>query len=121
MLEQYNRVLPDGANRIVAMAESQLQHRQSLEGAVVRGNLRAEIRGQVFGFILGLAAIGGGISLIAHDKDVQGLVAILSAFAALAGVFVYSRRQQAKEREQKRKELLAAEAQQRLPLEPEPD
>jgi uncharacterized membrane protein len=31
LLAQYNEVLPDGANRIVTMAERQAKHRQRLE------------------------------------------------------------------------------------------
>ncbi len=118
MLAQYNNCLPNGAERIVALAERQAEHRQALEGAVIRGNIRAEARGQVFAFLLGLAAIVGGIVLIALGKDVQGLAAIVTAFAGLAGVFVYGRRQQAKERERKRREAEEASRQGRLPFEP---
>jgi hypothetical protein len=49
------------------MAESQMQHRQSLESTVVNGNVTAQRRGQVMGFVLGLVAILGGIGLIASD------------------------------------------------------
>ena len=40
LLEQYSKVIPNGAERIMAMAESQLQHRQSLESAVVLANVK---------------------------------------------------------------------------------
>ena len=60
LLERYSQIVPNGADRIVAMAESQLQHRQSLESAVVNGNVAAQSRGQIMGFILGLVAILGG-------------------------------------------------------------
>lgn len=99
----------------MSMAESQLKHRQGLESAVVRGNIRAETRGQIFGFALGLIAIIGGIWLIASGKDAIGLSAIITAFSALAGVFVHGRNQQAKERARKREEMAEAERQQRLP------
>lgn len=115
MLQRYNEIVPNGADRIVSMAESQLRHRQDLERAVVHGNVRAEHRGQVFAFILGLVAIVGGVALIALNKDAQGLVAIITAFAALAGVFVYGRWQQQREREQKRQEVKHAAENPRLP------
>ena len=88
------------------------------EGLVVRGNIRAETRGQIAAFLLGLVAIVGGIGLIGYDKDVQGLTAMIAAFVALAGVFIYGRRQQERERERKRREIEAAAAQPRLPFEP---
>lgn len=116
MLAQYNACLPNGADRIVALAERQAEHRQSLESAVVRGNIRAETRGQICAFLLGLVAIVGGIVLIALGKDVQGLAAIITAFVALAGVFIYGRKQQERERTRKRQEAEALAAQQRLPF-----
>jgi uncharacterized membrane protein len=115
MLAKYNECVPNGAERILAMAERQAQHRQQLEASVVAGNLRAETRGQVFAFILGFAAILGGIVLIAFDKNVEGVASIITAFTALAGIFVYGRIQQRREREQKRREVREAQAQQRLP------
>jgi len=98
------------------MAESQAAHRQSLESTVVTGNVAAQTRGQWMGFILGLIAIGGGIGLIAYDKDTQGLTAIIGAFVSLAGVFVYGRIEQRREREQKRRELREASEQPTLPF-----
>lgn len=117
MLERYNKVISNGAERIVAMAESQMRHRQSLESAVVGENVRAQARGQLFAFILGLLAIGGGIGLIAFGKDAQGLVSIIGALTAYAGIFIYGKREQRREREQKRLELKEAERQPLLPLE----
>jgi uncharacterized membrane protein len=100
------------------MAEGQMRHRQALESAVVNGNVEAQRRGQVMGFILGLVAILGGIGLIAFDKDTQGLSAIITAFVALAGVFVYGRFEQRRERDRKREELRQAAENPRLPFEP---
>ena len=117
MLERHKQVLPNGAERVVAMAESQMRHRQSLESAVVNGNVGAQARGQVFAFALGLLAIGGGIGLVAFGKNTQGLVSIIAALTAYAGVFIYGKREQRLERERKRRELREAEAQPRLPLE----
>ena len=117
MLERYNQVLPNGAERVVAMAESQMRHRQGLESAVVNGNIKAQARAQIFAFALGVLAIGGGIGLIAFGMSTQGLVSIIGALTAYAGVFIYGKREQRLEREQKRRELSEAEAQPRLPLE----
>ena len=99
------------------MAESQMRHRQALESAVVNGNVTAQRRGQVMGFMLGLVAILGGIGLIAADKDASGLSAIITAFVALAGVFIYGRVEQRRERERKREEVRQAAESPRLPFE----
>ena len=116
MLARFNDILPNGADRVVAMVESQLQHRQGLESAVVNGNLSAQSRSQIFAFLLGVLAIGGGIGLIAFDKPTSGLTAIIAAFVALAGTFIYGRYEQKQERERKRQELKeAAEAAKNAP------
>ncbi|MDO8795616.1 MAG: DUF2335 domain-containing protein [Vicinamibacterales bacterium] len=117
MLERYNAIVPNGADRIVAMAEGQLRHRQQLESMVVNGNVTSQKRGQLFAFVLGLVAIVGGIVLIGLDKDTQGLAAIITAFVALAGVFVYGRWEQERERERKRREAREAAENPRLPFE----
>jgi uncharacterized membrane protein len=117
MLERYNRVLPNGADRIVAMAEGQTRHRQGLESAVVIGNVKAQARGQFFAFALGVLTIGGGIGLIAFGKDTQGLTSIIAALTAYGSVFIYGRWEQRLERDRKRRELMEAEKQPRLPLE----
>lgn len=99
------------------MAEGQLRHRQRLESTVVDGNVNAQKRGQIFAFTLGLIAIIGGIVLIALNKNAQGLAAIITAFVALAGVFVYGRWEQERERERKRREAKEAAENPRLPFE----
>jgi len=105
MLAQYDQISTGCANRIIAMAESQAEHRQGLEKTVVNRNASNERLGQVFAFILGFTAIAGGIYLIASDKDIQGLIAVIGALGSLSAVFIYGRMQQAKERQQSRNEL----------------
>lgn len=78
MLVRYNDALPDGADRIVKMAEDQSAHRRTMES-----------RGQIFGFTLALVAIVGGIVLIADGKSAEGLVPLVSALAVLVGLFIY--------------------------------
>ena len=114
-LAKYNDAFPGCAERIVAMAERQVIHRQMLESNALDGKLTAERRGQVLGFILALTVIIGGGVLIALDKDASGLTAIVSALAGLVAVFVYGRRKDAEERREKRSDF--ASPQLRLPYE----
>jgi uncharacterized membrane protein len=102
MLIKYNEAFPGCAERIVAMAERQAAHRQEIEKGAVRSNNQREIIGQVFGLIISLTAILGGVYLVMHDKPVAGLVSIISTVIGLAGVFVYGKRLQKKELDQKK-------------------
>src|SRR3990170_3173121 len=77
MLERYNQVFPGCAERIVLMAESQATHRQHLESTHLQGALEAQKRGQIFALIIGMAAVIGGVVLVAFDKDAAGLSAII--------------------------------------------
>lgn len=98
LLAKYNEVIPNGAERIVAMAERQSTHRESLEAQVVAGNVASQKRGSIFAFIICLVALIGGFALLFTGRNVDGLVAIISSLTALAGVFVYGRYKQGKER-----------------------
>jgi uncharacterized membrane protein len=98
ILAMYNDVVPNGAERILAMAERQSAHRESMESQVVRENLASQRRGSWFAFILAFTAILGGVILIYLGKNAFGLAAIITALASLAGVFFYSKYEQRKER-----------------------
>ena len=115
MLAKYNGAFPGCAERIVTMAEQQLAHRHRLESRAIDGKLAAERAGQVLGFIVVLATLTLGGALIAFDKDVGGLAAILGALVSLVIVFVYGRRKEAEERRQKRADFESPQL--RLPYE----
>jgi uncharacterized membrane protein len=107
LLEKYNEIIPNGAERILAMAEKQSAHREYLEKRVVDGNVSNQTRGSYFGFTISLVAILGGVWLIAHGKSTEGLVAIITSLGGLVSVFFYSKYQQKKERTQKSEALLS--------------
>ena len=92
----------------MAMAEKQSAHRESLEAQVVAGNVASQARGSIFAFIICMVVLIGGFALIFTGKSVDGLVAILSGLTALSGVFIYSKHQQRKEREDKANALAVA-------------
>jgi uncharacterized membrane protein len=98
LLAQYNDAIPDGASRVMAMAERQSQHREALEKRVVDGNVASQTRGSYFAFVLLLVTIVGGFYLLHEGKSIVGLAAIVTAVGGAAGVFFYSKHEQKKER-----------------------
>lgn len=86
LLSQYNEAVPDGAERIVRLTESQARHRQTMEA-----------RAQIFTFVLATIGLVGGIALIAIGASIEGLVPLLAAIAGLGGLFVYREVQAQKE------------------------
>jgi len=101
VLERYAAIIPNGAERIMAMAEKQATHRHGLEKAVVDGNLRAQARGQVYALIVVLAGMVSGTVLVALGRPVEGLASIFVPLAAAAAIFFTGRRGQERERKKK--------------------
>lgn len=103
ILIRYNEAFPEAAKRIMEMAESQLAHRQGMEKKVVDSNCQHEFWGLIVGAVLSGFAILGGIYLAANNKPLSGFGVILLDVATLAGIFVYTRKEQKRERADKLK------------------
>jgi len=104
-LERYNQILPGAADRILAMAERQEQHRQELEQQVITSNISSQKLGVKLGFVIAMTAIVGGIGLALAGKSGAGLTSIIGALAALVGVFVYGKKHQGRELDEKAQAL----------------
>lgn len=72
MLSRYNEVIPNGAERIVAMAESQQSHRMELENRVVDSDISIRNRALHLGFLVVMAAIVGGVILALMGLEIIG-------------------------------------------------
>jgi uncharacterized membrane protein len=90
----------------MAMAESQLRHRHAIEKQIIDSACTAQLRGPIFGFIVCMSAIVGGVGLIHTGKDAYGLAAIVAALAGLAVVFIYGKSKQQKELRDKSESLI---------------
>lgn len=64
-LIKYNSVIPNGADRIMKMAENQQSHRMNMENKVITSQSSQSKLGQIFGLIIGLVGIGSGTFLAA--------------------------------------------------------
>ena len=116
-LEEYNRVCPGCAERIIAMAEKEGDHRRKMEQEIV-GIQKADLnlermerrRGQLLGFGVCLAAILGGVYLASTSPGIagqiggsllgtSGLTSLILAF--ITGRSTPSRSKQATDQERK--------------------
>lgn len=102
LLEQYDRIHPGLANRIVVMAERQSEHRQAIEMIAVRAQSRNETLGVFSALLIGVTAIIGGVVVAISGHPVTGWATVVTAIAALVGVFVYGRRLQEADLSEKR-------------------
>lgn len=105
MLEQYERILPGTADRLIKQMEEQGKHRQGLETSTVNANIKNEKRGQILAFILAVIAILGGFYLIATGRDRYGIYVFITTFASLVSVFIIGRVSASRQLAKKRKEM----------------
>lgn len=101
LLAKYYEVIPNGAERIMAMAERQSTHRENLETLVVAGNVKAQARGTMYAFIICVIALVAGFYLVHEGRNVAGFASIVGAMGGVLGTFIYSRNEQRKERIEK--------------------
>jgi len=88
-LAQYNQIVPGSAERIIKMAENEMQFRHNYENNITKSTYRIAIIGIIFAFIsviilsiLVFYAINKGFETAA------GWIAV-GSIAAVAGVFVF--------------------------------
>jgi uncharacterized membrane protein len=98
LLAKYNDAVPNGAQRIVEMAEKQQTHRIGIEKRVVHWNTLDQRLGLILGFILAVSIAGGGFWLINKGKDAMGIAAVIAAIASPTGAFIWSKNKQDQQR-----------------------
>ena len=97
-LAGYEQIMPGLADRIVTMAEQQGEHRRQLEHQRITAQIadgrasRNEARiGQVFGLVIGLAAIAAGAYLALNEAQWVGGFIGTGGVMGLVAVFVKGR------------------------------
>jgi uncharacterized membrane protein len=101
VLARYNDCIPNGATRIMEMAERQQEHRHTLERRVVSANTTDQRLGLILGFLLAVAIGAGGFWLILNGRDATGIASVITSIAGPTGAFIWGRRRQEKERSEK--------------------
>ncbi|MBU6321274.1 MAG: DUF2335 domain-containing protein [Patescibacteria group bacterium] len=95
-LARYEQVLPGLADRIMAMAESQAKHRQSLESRVIWFDGTRATLGLLFGLVIALAGVIGGVLLVTRGYSGSGLASILVPLGVIVAAFIYQKRSESK-------------------------
>lgn len=102
-LERYNTIIPNGAERILHMAEEQQKHRMHLEKYALHSDSRRSWAGLAAGLVVVLAVLGASVWLIAGGHEVSGTIFGGLDLVGLAGTFVYGSRLRRQERMDKAK------------------
>lgn len=94
-LENYEKILPGAAERIIILAEGEASHRRDIE----KMTRKAEIRlakgehyqiyfGQFCAFIVTLAFVAGAVFLLHNDKQISGTLLASGAAAIIVLAFL---------------------------------
>lgn len=104
-LARFNEIIPNGADRIMRMAEEQARHRMSLETTVVSGQQRQSANGQWFAFLIALFGISSGVFLAIKGHDWVGYGIAGTTVVSLVYTFITGKRAQQKDISSKGKSL----------------
>lgn len=104
LLREFNDVIPDGANRIMIMAEKQSEHRRNLEEKIVNANNRDSLLGIIFALVIALVIVGSGTFLLFNDKEVSGMGLLLSGIGTFITVFIVGKRNDDKQHQEQEQE-----------------
>lgn len=86
-LELYGNIIPDGANRIMKMAENQSSHRMELEKMAMLSNVKRSITGLWLGFFIVLSIVAGSFYIAANRSVTEGIIGAVSTM--LLGIVYY--------------------------------
>lgn len=103
ILVKYNDAAPNGAERIIAMAERQAGHRMALESRVVDADIKRANWGLAAGFVVALAGLLVAYLLIDRGNAVAGMAFGTIDLVGLVAVFIYGTLSRRSERQQRAK------------------
>lgn len=93
---QYDQVIPNGADRIMIMAEKEQDFRHKHTMTISKRKLNQSGLGQIFGFLISISVVGGGIYLLSTGQSLAGFATIIIPIAGIITAFVYTRKTETK-------------------------
>jgi uncharacterized membrane protein len=83
LIQGYQDAIPNGGERVMAMAEAEAEHRRGMENRQLQDSFRAHVLGQVCGFILAVVVVGLGAWLISKGHSLAGYATLIVGAASL--------------------------------------
>ncbi|MDR3611682.1 MAG: DUF2335 domain-containing protein [Ignavibacteriaceae bacterium] len=89
MLKDYEKVIPGLAQNIINYTERQTVHRIEMERKLITSNIRKSYLGLIFGFLIGVTGIGGGMYLTTIGFNIIGIMFSSGTLVSLVMSFIY--------------------------------
>ncbi|MGA8365508.1 MAG: DUF2335 domain-containing protein [Solirubrobacteraceae bacterium] len=83
LIDGYQRVIPNGGERVLALAEREQEHRHRSEDRGMRLSAAAHFVGQSLAFVLSAMIVVFGYELLRHGDSVAGYGTLLVGAASL--------------------------------------
>jgi uncharacterized membrane protein len=93
VLEQYNRIIPDAADRILRMAETQSLRRRAIERDGLQASIQLARRGQAFAVLLSFIGIGGAALCAYWGQPIPASIIGGSTIVGLASLFLRDKKE----------------------------
>jgi uncharacterized membrane protein len=87
-VEIYNRCIPNGGDRLMAVVEAQASSRKENERKLVDAKIRLDKTGQIFGFCIGIFGMTMGTIAACSGHDVFGGIVAGTTVVSLVSAFV---------------------------------
>lgn len=100
-LIKYDSVIPNGADRIMVMAEKQQDHRMAMENKVVTSQLSQSFKGQILGFILCFLALASSVYLGVTGHEGIGAAIGTTTIVSIGVIFVLGKRPRPSSKDEK--------------------
>lgn len=97
VLEDYNRIVPGAANRILILAEKQSEHRRHIEAMFGETEVRNSRLGILCGLLVGLSGIAAATIIAVYGNPRAGVGMGLLTLGSLVSIFVYGSRSRRKQ------------------------
>lgn len=101
IFERYEQICPGAADRILTMAENQSGHRQQIEKAFIYSRNKQSMAGTYIAGGIAITAIICGTMLLLNDKNIQGIVVIVTTAITFFGTSIYGKYENKKQMEEK--------------------
>jgi uncharacterized membrane protein len=101
MLRDYNKIVENGAERIVTQFEEQSTHRRSIERMVIKSQISESKRGQIFAFIIGMVGLGLAFASVMMGYNNFAITLASITIVGLVSAFIVGKRIQAKDLKEK--------------------
>jgi len=91
-LQKYNEIIPEGAHRIMKMAENQSEHRISIEKTVIKSQINQSKLGQILAFIVALVCLFVSWDLAKSGHEAVASIVGGATIIGLVTTFIYGKR-----------------------------